>query len=117
MYASRQRRAMSDDLPTFQDNGEKVMKTLLLRFLRTVGFAGLAAATVVGPAVPAGRSQEKSTPVSKVERLNRAPVNKEALRVQLPRPTVVKLPNGLTLLFMEPSNGCLTRVVAGHTLR
>ena len=47
------------------------------------------------------RSQEKSTPFSKVERLNRAPVNKEALRVQLPRPTVVKLPNGLTLVLLE----------------
>ena len=77
------------------------MKTRLLRFLRPMGLAALAAATVVGPAAPPGRSQEKSTPVSKVERLNRAPVNKEALRVQLPRPTVVKLPNGLTLVLLE----------------
>ena len=77
------------------------MKTRLLRFLRPMAFAALAAATVAGPAAPAGRSQEKSTPVSKVERLNRAPVNKEALRVQLPRPTVVKLPNGLTLVLLE----------------
>jgi predicted Zn-dependent peptidase len=36
-----------------------------------------------------------------VERLNRAPVNKEALRVQLPRPAVAKLPNGLTLVLLE----------------
>src|SRR5262249_49539866 len=51
----------------------------------------------------AARSQEqdKSTPLSKVERLSRAPVNKEALRVQLPRPTVLKLPNGLTLALLE----------------
>jgi zinc protease len=47
------------------------------------------------------RGQEKSTPLSKVERLNRAPVNKEVLRVQLPRPTITKLPNGLTLLLLE----------------
>jgi zinc protease len=47
------------------------------------------------------RGQEKTTPVSKVERLNRAPVNKEALRVQLPRPVVVTLPNGLTLVLLE----------------
>lgn len=43
----------------------------------------------------------KSTDVSKVVRLNRAPVNKEILRVKLPRPTIVKLPNGMTLLLLE----------------
>jgi zinc protease len=53
----------------------------------------LATATVHG--------QENSTPLSKVERLNRAPVSKEVLRVQLPRPVVAKLPNGLTLLLLE----------------
>ena len=46
-------------------------------------------------------AQDKSMPASKVERLNRAPVNKEILRVQLPRPTVVKLKNGLTLVLLE----------------
>ena len=30
--------------------------------------------------------QDKSTPASKVERLNRAPVSKEILKVKLPRP-------------------------------
>jgi len=45
--------------------------------------------------------QEKTTPVSKVERLNRAPVNKQILSVQLPRPMVAKLPNGLTLVLLE----------------
>lgn len=39
--------------------------------------------------------------VSKVVRLNRAPVNKDVLRVKLPRPTIVKLPNGMTLLLLE----------------
>src|SRR5580700_6711377 len=80
------------------------MKTLLprsLRSLRPMAFAGLAAAALAGPGAPAARSQEKSTPVGEVERLNRAPVNKEGLLVQLPRPTVVKLPNGLTLLLLE----------------
>ena len=33
--------------------------------------------------------------------MNRAPVSKEILRVQLPRPTVVKLKNGLTLVLQE----------------
>lgn len=49
------------------------------------------------------RAQEgnKSTDVSKIVRLNRAPVNKDVLRVQLPRPTVVNLPNGMTLILLE----------------
>ena len=47
------------------------------------------------------RAQDKSAPLSKVERLNRAPVNKEILRVKLPRPTIAKLPNGLTLVLLE----------------
>ncbi|HEY0701830.1 MAG TPA: pitrilysin family protein [Candidatus Acidoferrales bacterium] len=47
------------------------------------------------------QAQDKGTSVSKVERLNRAPVSKEILRVQLPRPTVVKLKNGLTLVMLE----------------
>jgi zinc protease len=46
-------------------------------------------------------AQDKSTDISKVERLNRAPVSKEILRVQLPKPTVVKLKNGLTLVLLE----------------
>jgi zinc protease len=46
-------------------------------------------------------AQGKSTAVSKVERLNRAPVSQEILRVQLPRPTTAKLPNGLTVLLLE----------------
>jgi zinc protease len=59
----------------------------------------LAAMAAAGASV--ARAQDKSMPVSKVERLNRAPVNKEILRVQLPRPTVVKLKNGLTLVLLE----------------
>lgn len=47
------------------------------------------------------QAQDKSTPMSNIQRLNRAPVNKEILRVQLPRPTIVKLPNGLTLILIE----------------
>ena len=47
------------------------------------------------------QAQDKSTPMGKIERLNRAPVNKQILRVQLPRPTIVKLPNGLTLILIE----------------
>jgi zinc protease len=45
--------------------------------------------------------QDKSTSMKAVQRLNRAPVNKEVLQVSLPRPTRIRLPNGLTLLFLE----------------
>jgi zinc protease len=46
-------------------------------------------------------SQDKSTSMKAVQRLNRAPVNKEVLQVSLPRPTKMRLSNGLTLLFLE----------------
>jgi zinc protease len=59
----------------------------------------LVAFLVPRPAFAQG--QDKATSVSKVERLNRAPVSKEILRVQLPRPTIAKLKNGLTLVLQE----------------
>jgi len=48
-----------------------------------------------------GPQGSKAVPLSKVERLNRAPVNKEVLRVKLPRPRETKLANGLTVLVLE----------------
>jgi zinc protease len=50
---------------------------------------------------PALRAQEHGTSMSQVVRLNQAPVNKEVLKVQLPRPSETKLANGLTLLLLE----------------
>jgi predicted Zn-dependent peptidase len=51
------------------------------------------------------RAQElggnKSATGSEVQRLNRAPVNGEVLRVKLPRPRETKLSNGLTVLVLE----------------
>src|SRR5215471_5991821 len=41
------------------------------------------------------------TPTSKVERKNRAPVSRDILRVQLPKPTEARLKNGLTVLILE----------------
>jgi zinc protease len=72
------------------------MKIIVRRVAIPVVFATLAASGALY-----GQGQSKATSVSKVERLNRAPVSKEILRVQLPRPTVVKLPNGLTILLLE----------------
>jgi predicted Zn-dependent peptidase len=51
--------------------------------------------------VQSARAQEHGTSMSQVVRLNQAPVNKEVLKVQLPRPTQTKLSNGLTLLLLE----------------
>ena len=80
------------------------------------GFAGIlqnSRASVVGlaalgvcaglllPGAAFAQGQDKSAPASSVQRLGRAPVNKEILRVQLPRPTVVKLKNGLTIVLEE----------------
>lgn len=43
----------------------------------------------------------KATPLSKVERKNKAPVSSEVLRVKLPKPVELALPNGLTVLVLE----------------
>jgi predicted Zn-dependent peptidase len=60
---------------------------------------------------------EHGASVSKVVRLNRAPVSKEILKVTLPRPVVTKLPNGLTLLVLEqrklPTVTFLLRIESG----
>jgi len=51
----------------------------------------------------AGAQEEgsKAVAITKVQRLNRAPVNKQALEVKLPRPLEFHLPNGLTVLVLE----------------
>ncbi|MFZ0085143.1 MAG: pitrilysin family protein [Candidatus Acidiferrales bacterium] len=58
-------------------------------------------AALLAPGAAQAQGSDKGTSVSQVQRLNRAPVNKEILRVELPRPTVVKLKNGLTLVLEE----------------
>jgi len=45
--------------------------------------------------------EQHGAELSKVVRLNRAPVNKDILKVTLPKPVVSKLPNGLTVLVIE----------------
>jgi zinc protease len=66
----------------------------------------LCAATAMLVATATGWSQgesaqDKSIPTSKVERLNRAPVSKEILRVKLPRPVEATLPNGINVMILE----------------
>jgi zinc protease len=52
---------------------------------------------------PPIRAQDSapSTPTSKVERKNRAPLSSDVLRVKLPKPVEAKLKNGLTVLIAE----------------
>ncbi|MBZ5514837.1 MAG: insulinase family protein [Acidobacteriia bacterium] len=65
----------------------------------------LVVTVAAGVWLPGLRAQEpagdKGTSVSAVERKNRAPVNKEILRVQLPEPKEIKLANGLAVLVLE----------------
>ena len=75
-----------------------VTPATLATFALLAAFAGL---LLPGAAWAQGQGQDKSAPLSQVQRLNRAPVNKDVLRVQLPRPTVVKLKNGLTIVLEE----------------
>ncbi len=61
---------------------------------------------LLAAAIPAlgqagGAKEEHGAELSKVVRLNRAPVSNEILKVHLPRPVVTKLPNGLTVLVLE----------------
>ena len=61
--------------------------------------AALAAA--MAAAMPAFPQEQHTAELSKVVRLNRAPVSNETLQVTLPKPVVTKLPNGLTVLVLE----------------
>ncbi|HEX4605809.1 MAG TPA: pitrilysin family protein [Candidatus Angelobacter sp.] len=73
---------------------------MLKKFLlRNVAFGLLTAALFAqGPQGPGG---DAKTLPSKVQRLNKAPVNNEILKVKLPHPVEVSLPNGLSILVLE----------------
>jgi zinc protease len=62
--------------------------------------APLAVSAVLFAQVPQDPGS-KAIPLSKVERKNKAPVSSEILRVKLPKPTEMTLPNGLTVLVLE----------------
>jgi zinc protease len=64
----------------------------------TIAF-GLAT-SVFAQQPPAGGGDAKQLP-SKVQRLNKAPVSNDILKVKLPHPAEVTLPNGLTVLVFE----------------
>jgi zinc protease len=84
--------------------GEGAMRRLVSKATTCTAIAAslFAALIFAAPITQAqGQGQDKSAPLSQVQRLNRAPVNKEILRVQLPRPKIETLPNGLTLVLQE----------------
>jgi zinc protease len=72
--------------------------------MKSMMWAATAAAVVCAMATGWSQSesaQDKSIPTSKVERLNRAPVSKEILRVKLPRPVEATLSNGINVMILE----------------
>ncbi len=72
------------------------------RFSMQAAAAILLAAALAATGWSQGESpNDKSIPTSKVERLNRAPVSKDILRVKLPRPIETTLPNGINLMILE----------------
>ncbi|MGO9275593.1 MAG: M16 family metallopeptidase [Terriglobia bacterium] len=75
-----------------------MMRLRTLSMLTTVLMLG---GTAVRVRAQGGAQEQHGASVSKVVRLNRAPVSKEILQVKLPRPVISKLPNGLTLLVLE----------------
>ncbi|HEV2114883.1 MAG TPA: pitrilysin family protein [Terriglobales bacterium] len=63
--------------------------------------AAMVSVLCLGLAAGAQEESSKAVSVNKVQRLNRAPVNKQVLEVKLPRPAEFHLPNGLTVLVLE----------------
>jgi predicted Zn-dependent peptidase len=61
----------------------------------------LASVASIALVAPAFAQEQHTADISKLVRLNRAPVSNETLQVTLPRPVVTKLPNGLTVMVLE----------------
>lgn len=71
-----------------------------MKFQFSTFVCSLAAAGLLFGQVPDDPGS-KAIPLSKVERKNKAPVSDEVLRVRLPKPVTLTLPNGLTILVLE----------------
>ncbi len=71
------------------------------RFLGTFLAAALLFAAPAAAQAPPQPGQDKTIPLSKVERKNKAPVSKEILRVKLPKPSETTFDNGLTVMILE----------------
>ena len=73
----------------------------MLKKLFSVTIALCLCTAVLQAQQPQGPGGDTKQLPSKVQRLNKAPVNNEILKVKLPHPTEVTLPNGLTVLVLE----------------
>ena len=62
---------------------------------------GLAAVLFLAMAPEVDGQDAKNLPLSKVERKNKAPVSREILQINLPKPIEAKLKNGMTVLILE----------------
>jgi zinc protease len=69
--------------------------------MQTIAAVILAASLTATGWTQGESANDKSIPTSKVERLNRAPVSKDILKVKLPRPIETTLPNGISLMILE----------------
>jgi predicted Zn-dependent peptidase len=72
------------------------MQKQILRFLVALALS----TALISAQQPQSAGEHEQLP-SHVQRLNRVPVNQEILKVKLPHPKEVRLPNGLTLLVLE----------------
>ena len=73
----------------------------MLKKLLSLNFVLLLLAAGLYAQGPQGQGGDSKQLPSKVQRLNKAPVNNEILKVKLPHPVEVSLPNGLSILVLE----------------
>ena len=88
---------MKSQSPFSRYRAVRISKRMLWAFSAT-----LALAVAQVPQDPGS----KAIPLSKVERMNKAPVSDQILRVKIPKPTEITLPNGLTVLVLEDQAWC-----------
>src|SRR5580698_8623000 len=82
--------------------GKSMRRNMKFRFsVQAVAAVILAAALTATGWTQGESANDKSIPTSKVERLNRAPVSKDILKVKLPRPIETVLPNGIHVMILE----------------
>jgi predicted Zn-dependent peptidase len=83
----------------FTKQGETKMNTIFKRILAALGLAVLSAAPILAQAPSMPQSERPSMKGAVIK--GKAPVNKDTLKVKLPRPYETKLGNGLQVLVLE----------------
>jgi len=80
---------------------DKYTLTCAVRAALPIAIAACGFISVFAQSSMAQGSGDKAVPQSQVEMKNRAPVSKEVLKVNLPKPYEAKLSNGVTVLILE----------------